>query len=270
LALGPNGATRELEPLCPFREVERSLAPDGVEQTVRIVGEPQVKAAPQAELLALAVHEFRTPVTVVSGYLRMLAREQLGTLNERQRKLVEESERSCARLSALVAEMSELANLEAEEATLAAEDLSLGSVLEDAASRVDDGRERDVTVEIAARDNGVTISGDRKRLTAALAALLRAVVREQTEAGRVLMDVNVDDSGGRRTAVIRIGRPDDATGAIDTAPDSELNEFKGGLGLSVPIARRVIDRHGGRVQSSAGRKMVGSVAVWLPLKETHS
>jgi signal transduction histidine kinase len=241
-----------------------------MEQNVRIVGEPQVKPVEQAELLALAVHEFRTPVTVVSGYLRMLAREQLGPLNERQRKLVEESERSCARLSALVAEMSELANLDASGATLAAEDVSLHAVLEDAASRVDEGRERDVTVEIAAGDNGATVSGDRRRLTAALAALLRAVMREQTEAGRVLMDMNVDDGGNQRTAVIRIGRADDNTGIIDTMPDGELNEFKGGLGLSVPIARRVIDRHGGRVLSSAGGRMMGSVAVWLPLKETHS
>ena len=233
-----------------------------------IVREPQIRAVSQAELLALAVHEFRTPVTVVSGYLRMLAREQLGPLNERQRKLVEESERSCARLSALVAEMSELANLDANGA-IAAEDVPLQSVLEDAAARVDDGREHDVTIEIAAGDNGVTVPGDRRRLTAAVTALLRAVVREQIEAGRVLMDVRVDDSGGHPTAVISIGRTDDATEAHDV-PAAELNEFKGGLGLSVPIARRVIDRHGGRVLSSAAGRMIGSVAVWLPLKETQS
>ena len=36
---------------------------------------------PQA--MSLAVHELRTPVTVVSGYLRMLLREQGGPLSDK-------------------------------------------------------------------------------------------------------------------------------------------------------------------------------------------
>ena len=42
----------------------------------------------QAELLSLAVHEFRTPVTVVVGYTKMLVNEQLGPVSERQRKVL--------------------------------------------------------------------------------------------------------------------------------------------------------------------------------------
>ena len=41
-------------------------------------------------VMSLAVHELRTPVTVVGGYLRMLLREQAGPLTERQRKMLEE------------------------------------------------------------------------------------------------------------------------------------------------------------------------------------
>ena len=62
--------------------------------------------------LSLAVHELRTPVTVVAGYLRMLLREQAGPLSDKQRKMLEEADRSCGRLGALVAEMSELGKLE--------------------------------------------------------------------------------------------------------------------------------------------------------------
>jgi signal transduction histidine kinase len=61
--------------------------------------------------MSLAVHELRTPVTVVSGYLRMLLREQGGPLTDKQRKMLEEAERSCGRIGALVSEMSELGKL---------------------------------------------------------------------------------------------------------------------------------------------------------------
>jgi len=225
---------------------------------------------PQAQLLALAVHEFRTPVTVVCGYLRMLAREQLGQLNDRQRKLVEESERSCARLSALVGELSELANLDAGSVTLPAHDVPLRDLLEDAAGKVEDGRDRDIAVEIVGVEDGQIVSGDRTRLTAALAALLRAVVREQTEPGRVLMEVAERDADGRRVAAIGIARDTELPGQAEPALEAALNETRGGMGLSLPIARRVIARHGGRVWSSAGGRLMGTVALWLPLKEKRS
>src|SRR6478672_11482249 len=65
------------------------------------------------KILSLSVHEFRTPLTVVAGYIRMLLKERAGPLSDQQRRLLEEAEKSCARLSALVNEVSELSNLEA-------------------------------------------------------------------------------------------------------------------------------------------------------------
>src|SRR5919106_5172615 len=64
------------------------------------------------KLLSLTVHEFRTPVTVVAGYIRMLLKDRAGPLSDQQRRLLEEAEKSCGRLSGIIAEMSDLANLE--------------------------------------------------------------------------------------------------------------------------------------------------------------
>ena len=224
----------------------------------------------QAELLALAVHEFRTPVTVVGGYLRMLSREQVGPLNDRQKKLIEESERSCARLSALVAELSELANLDADTVALARQDVPLLTLLQDAVERVDDGRDRDIVVEITGADAGAVVAADRTRITSAIAALLRAVVREQTEAGRVLVHVEVRGGDDGPAGTIAIAREGQLPGTAEPAGDRALNEYRGGMGLSVPIARRVIARHGGRVWSSAAGRLMGAVTVRLPLREIQS
>lgn len=45
------------------------------------------------QLITLAVHEFRTPASVVGGYLRMLQRDPDNPLTERQRKMVEDAEK---------------------------------------------------------------------------------------------------------------------------------------------------------------------------------
>ena len=133
-----------------------------------------------ADLLSLAVHEFRTPVTVVAGYLRMLAKAQAGPLAERQLALVLEAEKSCARLTALVAELSDLASLEGATAALAREDVVLDPIVDEVIASVTEGRDRGITV---ARDQSAPtppVAGDRKRLRDIVQALLVAVLREQS------------------------------------------------------------------------------------------
>ena len=58
------------------------------------------------KLISLAVHELRSPASVISGYLRMLQRDTDAPLNDRQRKMVEEAENR-GRLVALIAALSD-------------------------------------------------------------------------------------------------------------------------------------------------------------------
>jgi hypothetical protein len=97
------------------------------------------------------------------------------------------------------------------------------------------------------------------------------VLREQGEAGEVVLQSGVTDRGGRRMALVTIGRAGAADSLMEIGgPDARLNEFRGGLGLALPIARRVIEQAGGRAWSSAAGRNLGAVAVLLPLKETAS
>ncbi len=116
------------------------------------------------ETLSLAVHELRTPVTVVAGYLRMLLREQAGPISEKQRKMLEEADRSCGRLGALVAEMSEFGKLEGGEVAFARQDFDLSALIVELASGLHDAEDRGVQFEArAATPVGMKeIMGDRR------------------------------------------------------------------------------------------------------------
>src|SRR5687767_363977 len=98
--------------------------------------------------MSLAVHELRSPVTVVGGYLRMLLREQGGPLTEKQRKMLEEAERSCGRLGTLVAEMSELGKLEGREVALARQDFDLDALIAELANGMHEGGDRGVRLHV--------------------------------------------------------------------------------------------------------------------------
>jgi signal transduction histidine kinase len=67
---------------------------------------PMTNAPPEtpvSRLLSLSVHELRTPLSVVAGYVNMLLKGRNSALTEQQRHMLEEAEKSCRRISALLA-----------------------------------------------------------------------------------------------------------------------------------------------------------------------
>jgi signal transduction histidine kinase len=225
-------------------------------------------ALPRA--LSLAVHELRTPVTVVAGYLRMLLREQAGPLSEKQRKMLEEADRSCGRLGALVAEMSELGKLEGGAVAFASQDFDLGALVVELASGLQDGVDRGVQLEArTVVPNGMTeirVTGDRARIAAAVKALMQSTVRERVDPGVVVARCSVAATGGA-WGVIAIG--DEAVlPDLERGPASppEFDEWRGGMGLAIPVARRVIEAHGGALWACSGSHARATSALRLPLK----
>src|SRR5438105_11952032 len=111
--------------------------------------------------ISLAVHELRTPVTVVCGYLRMVLKEQGGPLTDKQKKMLQEAERSCERISALVSELSELGKLESQELAIARQDIDLARLITEMASHMHEGEDRGVHLDVRVPNATVMVTGDR-------------------------------------------------------------------------------------------------------------
>jgi len=152
------------------------------------------------QLLSLAVHEFRTPASVVGGYLRMLQRDADTTLSERQRKMVDEAEKSCGRLVALIAEMSEISKLDAGLIALARQPLDLFALVGEVAGLVQEAKDRDVHLEVRGKPDGVTVSGDATRLRNAFDAIFRAILREKPGRSTVIADRRLASMATQRLA----------------------------------------------------------------------
>ena len=116
---------------------------------------------PYPPLLSLAVHEFRTPASVVGGYLRMLQKDQEPPMSERQRRMIDEAEKSCARLVAIVAELSDIGKLDSGAIKLAQQPVELFSLLEKVAELVHEAQDRDVHLKLSGPSDGATHDGRR-------------------------------------------------------------------------------------------------------------
>lgn len=218
-------------------------------------------------LLSLSVHEFRTPVTVVAGYIRMLLKDRAGALNDQQRRLLEEAEKSCGRLSSLLAEMSDLSNLEAGTGTFNRSAVDLPGLLADAIAGLPEVPDRNVEVDLARNRNGkaVPVEGDPVRLKTAFTSLLNALRRELVTSDRLFVRQRMRQQGGRSVWWIAFADGDHIAALEDADPGSlrTFDEWRGGCGLSLAVARRIFDAHDGAIWSPDQDVRCGAV-VMLP------
>ncbi len=200
-------------------------------------------------LLSLAVHEFRTPASVVGGYLRMMQRDG-EPLTERQQKMIEEAEKSCGRLVALVNEMSDIAKLDAGVTRFASAPVDVFGLVQELAGLVQEARERHVRLELQGPANGASLSGDGPRLRSAFDAIFRSVLREKSDPCTVAAERRRATLDGRAHAVIVVAE----AGSVSAAYERKAGVFddhRGGLGLALPLARRTIEAHGGTLTAPA-------------------
>lgn len=219
--------------------------------------------------MSLAVHELRTPMTVVAGYLRMLLRDQAGPLSNHQRKMLEEAERSCGRIGTIVSEMSELGKLEAGELGVSSSEFDLTRVIAELAANMHEGDDRGIRLEVRGTDRPLIVRGDRTRLGAAVTALVRAALRERATPGVLVVECSTVTLADVPYAVVAIG--DEAVLELLIrhvgAEPPAFDEWRGGLGLALPVGRRVIEAHGGAIWSAPGDAPRAGSALRLPLTD---
>jgi signal transduction histidine kinase len=219
-------------------------------------------------LISLAVHEFRTPASVIGGYLRMLHRDP--DLNERQRRMIEEAEKSCARLVSIIGELSDIGKLDSGALALARHPIDVFSLTAEVAEHVQEGKDREVHLVVRGPDSGAPVVGDGTRLRSAFDAIFRAILREKPGPSTVVVERRLERRGGVASAVLVVAEETSVVAAYD-APPGVFEERRGGLGLALPLARRVIAGHDGQVWSPAEPEALarGSIIVRIPVTETH-
>jgi len=205
-----------------------------------------------SRLLSLSVHEFRSPISVVSGYLRMVLKDPTHTLDDRYRRMLEEAEKSCARLTAIVAEMSDLSALEAGTAAFKKAPLDVRMVLADAIAALPALADRTVDVELKDGQGPATLQGDAPRLKIAVMSILHGLRREIVNDDKLIVKewVGSYQESPAIWIAIAYGASIDSVSAARTEELTIFDEWRGGCGLSLAVARRIINGHEGSIWSA--------------------
>jgi K+-sensing histidine kinase KdpD len=227
-------------------------------------GEISAADAAYRAALSLIAHELRSPASVVNGYLRMLMRSDLSGLTDQQRRMLEQAGVGCGRVLRLIQEIGDLAALEGSD-LVPALGVPVFSLCDEAIESTADATRPSPIFTCDDADRAALVDGDAAGLKRAFGALFAATAREHG-ADQLQCYGFVNGDSASRKAVIAFGLPglEAKREAIVTNP-AVFDRWRGGTGLSVPIACRIIEAHGVAVWAS-GSGDARATCVWtLPV-----
>ena len=215
----------------------------------------------RSDFLANASHELRTPLNAVIGYADLLAAGIAGPLTDKQAGYVATIGDSGRHLLDIVADLLNLAKLEAGSVELDETTAEPSRLVDDCARLV---AERvaagglDLTVACPADLPAIRV--DAPRVTQVLLNLLSNAAKFTEPGGRIALTGRRTATGGVAFAVSDTGRGM-SKGEIERAlepfgqRDSALARRHAGAGLGLPLAQRLTELHGGtlRIDSAKGR-----------------
>ncbi|MBC7812288.1 MAG: hypothetical protein H7175_14125 [Burkholderiales bacterium] len=231
---------------------------------------------PNPELLLGVLHELRTPMTSIVGYVELLLGESAGILGEMQRKFLQRVSVNVNRLAVMIDDMVHLMSMESGRFSLAPEPVDVISLVEDViTASTTQFREKGLTVHLNLDDTLPMLRCDRdaihqifnQLLTNAylisppnseifISARRRKVVLAENGASKTPIDslfVSIEDRGGGIS-------PDDQARVFSRKYKAEnpLIQGIGDTGVGLSIAKALVEAHGGLLWLES-RDGVGSI-----------
>lgn len=239
----PDGAT-----LLSFTDVTDSTL---VERSLRERAEA-LEAADRmkTEFLANMSYELRSPLTSISGFAEMLAREYVGTLNAAQQDYVKGIYASAQQLTTLIGDIIDLATIEAGYLKLDVKPFAVRGAIEAVMALLSERlRVEALSIDVAVAEGAETLTADETRVKQILINLLANAVKVTKARGHIRVAVTREANGQTRLSV-----SDNGPG-LDAERRATLFDpfFRGAHAkgtesvLSLSLVKRFMELHGGEV-----------------------
>ncbi len=233
----------------------------------------QLEAVSQhkSEFLAHMSHELRTPLNAIIGFSEVLMEQTVGELNPKQRRYLSDILDSGLHLLSVINDILDLSKVEAGRMDLDVARFWLPETLEESLTMVrEEASRRGILLDLNVDAEVGFFDGDERKVKQILFNLLSNAVKFTPNKGGVHLTAEAADGE------VRISVADTGVGIAPEDQESIFEEFyqararsteaMPGTGLGLPLAKRFVELHGGRIWVTS-EVAVGSTFIFaLPLR----
>ena len=224
------------------------------------------------EFLSTVSHELRTPLTPIKGYVELLLQGNIGTLDPKQKEVLETVLKNTNHLHDLIESIIDISRIEAgkpleiEKEPFFLEKTIKESVDNSASLFFDKG----ITLDFNYSGGDLAILGDRKKIIRVMDNLLGNALKFTPKGGHATVTLQREDK------MVKITISDTGIGLEKShyykiferfyQVDSSYTRATGGIGMGLAIAKEIIEAHNGRIWAESDGIGHGSRFIFtLPL-----
>ncbi len=239
------------------------------EHTARI--ETQLASKVKSEFIANMSHELRTPLNTVIGFAKLLGEHQRRKLKEAE--VVEYAgliHDAATHLLAVINDILDISKMQSGRFTLDALEVEIEEVLEASLEAFRPmASEAAVRLESRIARNLPTVKGDPGKLRQVFGNLISNAVKFTPAGGTVTVEGRAAADGGLVVRVRDTGlgmTKEEIVVALTpfAQVDASRSRWREGTGLGLPIAKALVQLHGGHLEINSEKSLGTEVVVVLP------
>jgi NtrC-family two-component system sensor histidine kinase KinB len=226
----------------------------------------------RSEVIAVASHELKTPLTSLQMNLLML-REKPDNLTARQREILTAAVTGGEELAATIDELLDLTRIEAGQLNLAKQRVELGALIEQVSGTFRPWyQDAEVKLHVVRDASTAVVQGDPARLRLVLVNLLTNALKYTPRGGDVTVRLASGQNAGKAGhSTLQITVTDTGPGIPAELRERVFEKFyrvedhradgpKGvrGTGIGLYLCREIIEAHGGTITCEAGENGRGT------------
>ncbi len=225
----------------------------------------------KTELISLASHQLRTPLTAVKWYAEMLTAQKTGKLTAKQKKYLDEIYRGNERMITLVGSLLNVSRIDLGTFAITPKPEDIGKIADSSLPDFEPQiKNKKITLKKEYNPALPKINVDAKLLRIVFQNLLSNAVKYTPEKGKIILSITRQKSAVLiRIADDGIGIPKEAQVKIFTklfrADNAKITD-PSGTGLGLYIVKAIVDASGGKIWFESEENKGTTFYVTLPLK----
>lgn len=217
-------------------------------------------------------HEFKTPLTSIMIGASLLIDEEIGALNDRQRKVIDTIKEDGENLTQLVNNLLQLSKVESDKSIFNIKSASIEGVIQNSMTLFYElAEDKDVNLNYELSEDLPRVEMDSEKISWVVNNLISNALKF-TNAGDDIEVTAYADKDKMYVSVVDtgIGIPEAYVEKVfDKFFQLHEGNFQGnGSGLGLPIAKEIVEAHGGNIWCESKLDVGSKFTFFLPLKDS--